>query len=129
MTIKALKTTVDDDTLSLVRNSLRLDSQDDDELLKLLIKTARADVINQVGERIDAFFDGNDIFDTAVMVEVSHLYTNRQAVSTQETYEVPMVMYSLINSMKDDYRYQVAQLDKEDDDDDGEESESFPDDH
>lgn len=127
MTIKALKTIVDDDTLSLVRNSLRLDSQDDDELLKLLIKTARADVINQVGERIDTFFDGNDIFDTAVMVEVSHLYTNRQAVSTQETYEVPMVMYSLINSMKDDYRYQVAQLDKEDDD--GEESEPFPDDH
>ncbi|MGJ3757140.1 head-tail connector protein [Limosilactobacillus fermentum] len=127
MTIKALKTTVDDDTLSLVRNSLRLDSQDDDELLKLLIKTARADVINQVGERIDTFFDENDIFDTAVMVEVSHLYTNRQAVSTQETYEVPMVMYSLINSMKDDYRYQVAQLDKEDDD--GEESEPFPDDH
>ncbi|KRN13827.1 phage gp6-like head-tail connector protein [Limosilactobacillus fermentum] len=127
MTIKALKTTVDDDTLSLVRNSLRLDSQDDDELLKLLIKTARADVINQVGERIDTFFDDNDIFDTAVMVEVSHLYTNRQAVSTQETYEVPMVMYSLINSMKDDYRYQVTQQDKEDDD--GEESEPFPDDH
>lgn len=127
MTIKALKTTVDDETLSLVRNSLRLDSQDDDELLKLLIKTARADVINQVGERIDAFFDDNDIFDTVVMVEVSHLYTNRQAVSTQETYEVPMVMYSLINSMKDDYRYKVAQLDKEDGD--GEESEPFPDDH
>ncbi|MCT2870531.1 head-tail connector protein [Limosilactobacillus fermentum] len=127
MTIQALKTTVDDDTLSLVRNSLRLDSQDDDELLELLIKTARADVINQVGERVDTFFDDNDIFDTAVMVEVSHLYTNRQAVSTQETYEVPMVMYSLINSMKDDYRYQVAQLDKEDDD--GEESEPFPDDH
>lgn len=127
MTIQALKTTVDDGTLSLVRNSLRLDSQDDDELLKLLIKTARADVINQVGEKIDTFFDDNDIFDTAVMVEVSHLYTNRQAVSTQETYEVPMVMYSLINSMKDDYRYQVAQLDKEDDD--GEESEPFPDDH
>ncbi|MEK1437897.1 phage gp6-like head-tail connector protein [Limosilactobacillus fermentum] len=127
MTIKALKTTVDDDTLSLVRNSLRLDSQDDDELLKLLIKTARTDVINQVGERIDTFFDNNDIFGTAVMVEVSHLYTNRQAVSTQETYEVPMVMYSLINSMKDDYRYQAAQLDKEDDD--GEESEPFPDDH
>lgn len=127
MTIKALKTTVDDDMLSLVRNSLRLDGQDDDELLKLLIKTARADVINQVGEQIDTFFDDNDIFDTAVMVEVSHLYTNRQAVSTQETYEVPMVMYSLINSMKDDYRYQVAQLDKEDDD--GEEYESFPDDY
>lgn len=127
MTIKALKTTVDDGTLSLVRNSLRLDSQDDDELLTLLIKTARTDVINQVGEQIDTFFDNNDIFDTAVMVEVSHLYTNRQAVSTQETYEVPMIMYSLINSMKDDYRYQVAQQDKEDDD--GEESEPFPDDH
>ena len=127
MTIKALKTTVDDGTLSLVRNSLRLDSQDDDELLTLLINTARTDVINQVGEQIDTFFDDNDIFDTAVMVEVSHLYTNRQAVSTQETYEVPMVMYSLINSMKDDYRYQVAQLDK--DDDDGEESEPFSDDY
>lgn len=127
MTIKALKTTVDDGTLSLVRNSLRLDSQDDDELLTLLIKTARTDVINQVGEQIDTFFDNNDIFDTAVMVEVSHLYTNRQAVSTQETYEVPMVMYSLINSMKDDYRYQVAQLDKEDDD--GEEYEPFSDDY
>lgn len=107
MAIKDLLTSVSDDDLSMVKLSLRLDTDGDDLLLKTLIKAARRDVIGQVGEEIDDFFDDNEIFKTAVIIEVSHLYSHREAVSTQQTFEVPMAFYSLINSMKDDYRYQM----------------------
>lgn len=118
MSIKSLKQTVSTDDLATVKTSLRLDEDDDDALLTMLIKAARADVMGQVGEQIDDFFDGNEVFKSAVLVEVSHLYENRQAVSTQQTFEVPMVLYSLINSLKDDYRYKLEQQNQQE----GEES-------
>lgn len=112
MSLESLKTTVDDNFLSLVKTSLRLDESNDDLLLKSLIKTSRTDIISQVGERIDGFFDNNDRFDTAVIIETSHLYEHRDAVSTQQYYETPMALYSLINSLKDDYRCEVEKLDQ-----------------
>lgn len=110
MSIENLKTVVSNDDLLTIKTSLRLDEDDDDKLLTLLIKAARSDIMGQVGEEIDDFFDDNEVFRSAVLVEVSHLYENRQAVSTQQTFEVPMVLYSLINSMKDDYRYRLEQI-------------------
>ncbi|WP_323058304.1 head-tail connector protein [Limosilactobacillus reuteri] len=113
MSIKLLKDTVSDDDLGQVKTSLRLepDMENDDVLLKMLIKAARRDIIGQVGERIDDFFDDNEVFNAAVILEVSHLYNHRSATSEQQTYEVPMALYSLINSMKDDYRYRIAKMD------------------
>lgn len=113
MSIELLKNTVSDDDLGQVKTSLRLepDMENDDVLLKMLIKAARRDIIGQVGEHIDDFFDDNEVFNAAVILEVSHLYNHRSATSEQQTYEVPMALYSLINSMKDDYRYQIAKKD------------------
>lgn len=110
MSIHDLKTIVQDSDVAMIKDSLRLDEEDDDDLLRMLIKAARADVMGQVGEEIDDFYDDNEVFKSAVLVEVSHLYENRQAVSTQQTYEVPMVLYSLINCLKDNYRYKLEQI-------------------
>lgn len=113
MSIEMLKNTVSDDDLGQVKTSLRLepDMESDDILLRMLIKAARRDIIGQVGERIDDFFDKNEVFSAAVILEVAHLYNHRSATSEQQTFEVPMALYSLINSMKDDYRYQIAKKD------------------
>lgn len=113
MSLDELKNTVDPKSLSDVKNSLRIepDLDSDDDLLKMLIKAARRDIIGQVGERIDDFFDSNEVFNAAVILEVSHLYNHRSATGEQQTYEVPMALYSLINSMKDDYRYRIAKMD------------------
>lgn len=113
MSIEMLKNTVSDDDLDQVKTSLRLepDMESDDILLRMLIKAARRDIIGQVGERIDDFFDKNELFSAAVILEVAHLYNHRSATSEQQTFEVPMALYSLINSMKDDYRYQIAKKD------------------
>lgn len=107
MSIKQLKENVSDDDLANAKVSLRVDPDDnfDDDLIKMLIKASRRDIIEQVGEQIDDYFDGNAIFDAAVLIEVGHLYNHRDSTSAQQEYEVPMALYSLINAMKDDYRY------------------------
>lgn len=107
MSIKQLKENVSDDDLANAKVSLRVDPDDDfdDGLIKMLIKAARHDVIEQVGEQIDDFFDDNPVFDAAVLIEVGHLYNHRDSTSTQQEYEVPMALYSLINALKDKYRY------------------------
>lgn len=103
---------IDDSYLAQTKLSLRLDDDEDDLLVKSLIRTARKDIMGQVGEQIDDFYEANDVFDSAVILEVTHLYNHRDAVSTQQTYEVPMALYSLINSLKDDYRYKLLQKQK-----------------
>ena len=107
MSIDQLKKGVTDDDLAEAKVSLRIDPDDnfDDDLIRMLIKAARRDIIEQVGEQIDDFFDDNDVFKAAVLIEVGHLYNHRDATSSQQEYEVPMALYSLINSMKDNYRY------------------------
>ena len=113
MSIEMLKNTVSDDDLDQVKTSLRLepDMESDDILLRMLIKAARRDIIGQVGERIDDFFDKNEVFSAAVILEVTHLYNHRSATSEQQTFEVPMALYSLINYLNDYYRYQIAKKD------------------
>ncbi len=118
MSIQELRTTVTGDDLAQAKTSLRIDPDDtfDDVLIRMLIKTARQDIINQVGDKIDDFFDNNDVFTMAVLVEVGHLYNHRDSTSTQEEFEVPMVQYSLINSLKDEYRYRMWLKDHPDQD-------------
>lgn len=98
---------VDPEFLAQTKLSLRLDDDEDDLLVNSLIRAARKDIMGEVGEQIEDFYSDNDIFDSAVILEVGHLYNHRDAVSTQQTYEVPMALYSLINSLKDEYRYQL----------------------
>lgn len=122
MSIQQLKDKVTDDELATAKLSLRVEPDDtfDDDLIKMYIKAARCDVIEQVGERIDDFFDKNAVFDAAVLLEVGHLYNNRDATSVQQTYEVPVALYSLINSLKDSYRVKVAELENQPENSEGE---------
>lgn len=111
MSIQQLKENVSDDDLAHAKLSLRVEPDDtfDDDLIKMYIKAARRDIIEQVGEQIDDFFDKNAAFEAAVLIEVGHLYNHRDSTSSQQEYEVPMALYSLINSMKDSYRYLMYQ--------------------
>ena len=77
MSIKDLQTTVSDNFLSMVKQSLRIEMTADDQLLKTLIKAARTDVMGQIGEQIDAFYDDNETFNTLVIMETGHLYAHR----------------------------------------------------
>ena len=98
-----------DPLLSNAKLSLRLDDDEDDTLVSSLIRAARKDIMGQVGEQIDGFYDNNDVFEAAVILYVTHLYNHRDAVSTQQTYEVPIALYSLINSLKDTYREKIME--------------------
>lgn len=109
MSISKLETTVSDQDLMTVKQSLRLDGNEDDALIKSFILAARKDIIGQVGESIDNFFDGDERFNVAVLMETSHFYENREAVSSQESYEVPLALSYLINSLKDDYRLKLEE--------------------
>lgn len=113
VSISDLRSTVDDKTLSMVKQSLRLEFDDDDTLIKSIIKASRADIMGQVGTEIDDFYDDNEVFNIAAIMLAGHLYTNQQATSTKETYEVDKGLAYLINSMKDDYRLQIANKRKE----------------
>lgn len=113
VSISDLRSTVDDKALSMVKQSLRLEFDDDDTLIKSIIKASRADIMGQVGTGIDDFYDDNEVFNIAVIMLAGHLYTNQQATSTKETYEVDKGLAYLINSMKDDYRLQIANKRKE----------------
>ena len=110
MSVKDLEEQVTDKAVSDAKLSLRLDNDEDDPLIRTLIKAARRDIIGQVGEQLDDFFDDNEIFTTAVLIEVGHLYNHRDSTSTQQEFEVPMALYSLINSLKDDYRYRISKI-------------------
>ena len=46
---------IDDSYLAQTKLSLRLDDDEDDLLVKSLIRTARKDIMGQVGEQIDDF--------------------------------------------------------------------------
>lgn len=119
MSINSLGNDVSSGDVETAKVSLRVDPDDtfDDGLIKMLIKAARRDIIEQVGEQIDDYFDDNEIFSAAVLIEVGHLYNHRDSTSTQQEYEVPMALYSLINALKDDYRYRIALLNKDSDQD------------
>lgn len=109
MSIDTLLKTVSDDDLSTIKQSLRVEEDSDDALIKTLILAARKDIIGQVGDEFDDFFDNDERFEVAVLMEVSHLYEHRESASIQQTYEVPMSLAYLINSMKDDYRLKLEE--------------------
>lgn len=109
MSIDTLLTTVSDDDVSTIKQSLRVEDDNDDALIKTLILAARKDIIGQVGDEFDDFFDQDERFEVAVLMEVSHFYEHRESVSIQQTYEVPMSLAYLINSMKDDYRLKLEE--------------------
>lgn len=123
MSIKSLLTTVEPEDLQDVKNFCKVDGDLEDQEITGMMLSARRDIIGQVGDGIDDFFDDNWNFKYAVWLKTYHSYNNRDTSSNAMTFEIQDTYNSTINAMKDDYRYRVWLEDKENDHDDGERNE------
>lgn len=107
MPIRALLTRVEPEDLQDVKNFCKVDGDLEDKEITGMILSARRDIIGQVGDRIDNFFDDNWNFKYAVWLKTYHSYNNRDTSSNAMTFEIQDTYNSTINAMKDDYRYQI----------------------
>ena len=112
MSVKSLLTTVEPEDLQDVKEFCKVDGDLEDQEITGLILSARRDIIGQVGDRIDDFFDDNWNFKYAVWLKTYHSYNNRDTSSNAMTFEIQDTYNSTINAMKDDYRYRVWLNDK-----------------
>lgn len=109
MSISELETKVDDKTLANALDFFKLAPGIDEDIVKMDILAARNDIIGQVGNQIDNFFDDNAVFDTAVLIEAYTLYNNRDIDSTADIFSHPGYHY-LVESLKNKYLVQEALL-------------------
>lgn len=112
MSVKSLLTTVEPEDLQDVKEFCKVDGNLEDQEITGLMLSARRDIIGQVGDRIDDFFDDNWNFKYAVWLKTYHSYNNRDTSSNAMTFEIQDTYNSTINAMKDDYRYRVWLNDK-----------------
>ena len=112
MSIHALLTQVEPEDLQDVKNFCKVDGDLEDQEITGMMLSARRDIIGQVGDRIDDFFDDNWNFKYAVWLKTYHSYNNRDTSSNAMTFEIQDTYNSTINAMKDDYRYRVWLNDK-----------------
>lgn len=117
MSISELESTVDDKALSQALEFFKLPPGVDDNTVKMLILAARRDVIGQVGNLIDDFYDDNPIFQAAVLLDAYTMYNNRDRDSTAMIFEHP-IFGKQINALKDDYREMLSDYGPDDDLDD-----------
>lgn len=114
MSIKKLLTEVDDSDLNDVKNFCKIDGNLEDSILIGLILNGRRDIIGQVGDKIEDFFDNNWEFKYAVWLKTYHEYNNRDSASNAMTFEIQDTYNSTINAMKDEYRVLIQQQENND---------------
>lgn len=107
MPIRTLLTEVDPIDLEDVKNFCKVDGDLEDNTITGMILSARRDIIGQIGDQIDDFYDDNWNFKYAVWLKTYHSYNNRDTSSNAMTFEIQDTYNSTINAMKDDYRYQI----------------------
>ena len=88
MSIKSLLTTVEPEDLQDVKNFCKVDGDLEDQEITGMMLSARRDIIGQVGDRIDDFFDDNWNFKYAVWLKTYHSYNNRDTSSNAMTFEI-----------------------------------------
>lgn len=107
MSLHDLKTQVSAKELERARDYFKLPEGVDESIIKMDILAARNQVMAEVGEQIDNFFDDNPIFQAAVLLSAYTMYNNRDKDSQAMIFEHP-VYQNFINSMKDTYRLMLA---------------------
>lgn len=110
MSISKLMTEVDDEMLKQFKIYAKVDSEIEDDLLKMWLLTAQRKVIQEVGKKIDDFFDNNPAFMAAVLIDAYTHYNNRDADSNAMIFEKPEYRND-VNQLKDDYRDLTVDLD------------------
>lgn len=95
------------DELALLKNYLRIDYDDDDDLLKILFKRAKISIKNQVGPIDETDLDMKEQYDQACALLVMHWYDNRESFRIgNNAYEIPNSLNSILRELK--YCYAVG---------------------
>ncbi|AVI29857.1 MULTISPECIES: head-tail connector protein [Bacillus subtilis group] len=95
-------------SLSDMKLALRIDTDEDDNLLNLFMSAASDTVKNAVGREVEGFFDNNPIYDVTVMRLVDHYYKNRSATSNgQHVFDIPFGVTPSILQLKGSYLCQL----------------------
>ncbi|WP_270996976.1 head-tail connector protein [Listeria seeligeri] len=99
----------------LTKKSLRIDTDDDDDLLKKLMSAAIYTLIGKIGTD-KTFYDGDakDEFDISVMFLTDHLYRTRSATIEGTTVtEIPLSVQTFLLSLKADYKVYILKKEAE----------------
>lgn len=104
-------TVVSEADLALLKNSLRIDGELDDDLLTNFVVAARKNIIGRIGNKVDKFYDDNhEEFKLATLLLASHYYVNRSATADSEKYTVPLAFDDLILSLKSSYLLALSKV-------------------
>lgn len=90
------------DILSLLKSSLRIAGNEDDDMLKLIISSSWETVKNMIGTS-DAFFVDNDQFKLAVLQQATNNYLNRASSSDVDLFDTKYGMQSAVLHLKAKY--------------------------
>ncbi|MDI6495501.1 head-tail connector protein [Leuconostoc lactis] len=88
--------------LLLLKSSLRIAGDEDDEMLKLIILSSWETVKNMIGTN-DAFFVDNDQFKLAVLQQATNNYLNRASSSDVDLFDTKYGMQSAVLHLKAKY--------------------------
>lgn len=104
--------------LETLKSSLRIDGNDDDELLKGYLSAATSYIKQAIGDEngVTGFYEMegvNDLYTTAVYALASAYYNNRSALSATTIVPVDLTLQSIIGQLRG--LYDAYQADNGDD--------------
>lgn len=91
------------DILSLLKSSLRIAGDNDDEMLKLIIKSSWETVKNMIGTR-DEFFKDNLQFKLAVLQQATNNFLNRASSTDVDLFDTKYGMQTAVLHLKAKYK-------------------------
>lgn len=92
-----------DEILPLLKSSLRIAGDEDDEMLKLMIDASIDDVKSMVGTN-DEFFKENKSFKLAVLQQSTNNFLNRASSSDVDLFDTKYGMQSAVLHLKAQYQ-------------------------
>ncbi|MFT8757719.1 head-tail connector protein [Leuconostoc pseudomesenteroides] len=92
-----------DEILPLLKSSLRIAGDEDDEMLKLIIDASIDNVKSMVGTQ-DAFFENNQSFKLAVLQQSTNNFLNRASSSDVDLFDTKYGMQSAVLHLKAQYQ-------------------------
>lgn len=104
------------ETLDRLKLSLRLDTDEDDELLKLYLESAKGYIKGAIGIDED-FYTQNQVvtmLDTAIIAQATGYYTARTSLTNIPMNPVNMTVNSIINQLRGKYALYLETKDVDD---------------
>ena len=92
-----------DEILPLLKSSLRIAGNEDDEMLKLIIEASIDNVKSMVGTQ-DSFFENNQSFKIAVLQQSTNNFLNRASSSDVDLFDTKYGMQSAVLHLKAQYQ-------------------------